>query len=375
MTTHTPLQPTFNLAEGSPIELVWDTEMLSYAHSAYGSWSCKAEEITVPRDQGTLYRSHTHDEGGTAIIRHDAGVARVQLYTSNQTVHVTTIGSTPERADSLLAKYREVYPRAEAAADAIRARFWAYTPNGPQSYNRELAAPTWEEIEGNYSRRARDQLDWLMDDGFRPSASTGGGQLILWHGEPGTGKTTALRALFREWIEWAELHYITDPENFFGTHSDYMLKVMLGADGGPDSDEAESEQRWRVLVLEDAGELLGVQAKTDTGAALGRFLNVVDGMIGQGLRVLVIATTNEKHDRWHEAVTRPGRTLARVEVPPLDRAEAEEWLESRGVDLDDLNESFGSMALADLFDRLSDDKMPEQKSDESFGFGAVGAPS
>ena len=54
------------------------------------------------------------------------------------------------------------------------------------------------------------------------------------------------------------------------------------------------ERGWRLLVLEDTGELLTPDAKTVIGQGLSRFLNVVDGLIGQGLRVLVLVTTTRR---------------------------------------------------------------------------------
>ena len=50
-----------------------------------------------------------------------------------------------------------------------------------------------------------------MNPQYRPD---GRGQLILWYGEPGTGKTFGLRALAWQWREWCEFHYVTDPETF-----------------------------------------------------------------------------------------------------------------------------------------------------------------
>ena len=90
-------------------------------------------------------------------------------------------------------------------------------------------------------------------------------------------------------------------------------------------------QHWRLLVLEDTGELLRPDAKSIIGQGLSRFLNVVDGLIGQGLRVLVLVTTNERIEALHPAVARPGRCAANIEFEPLSEQEASAWLDRHGV--------------------------------------------
>ena len=116
--------------------------------------------------------------------------------------------------------------------------------------------------------------------------------------------------------------------------------------------EAGSENRerkpWRGLLLEDTGELLTPDAKAVIGQGLSRFLNVVDGLIGQGLRVLVLVTTNEPIRWLHPAVARPGRCAANIEFVPLTPDEAVAWLERRGVE----SRVEGSATLASLYATL-----------------------
>jgi hypothetical protein len=186
-----------------------------------------------------------------------------------------------------------------------------------------------------------------------------GGQLVLWHGVAGTGKTFGLRALAWEWRDWCDFHYIVDPDTFFGQHADYLMGVLLQPEymgmriasshgfivrsglsptimssydeEGEGDEEGGGGKPWRVLVLEDTGELLTADARVVIGQGLSRFLNVVDGLIGQGLRVLVLVTTNEPIRKLHPAVARPGRCAANVEFVPLSAEEATAWLAAHGT--------------------------------------------
>jgi hypothetical protein len=252
---------------------------------------------------------------------------------------------------------RKLLPRAERDREGrVPVSFWSYGPHGPMPMGRTLSVPAWSEILGNYPAETSDQLARLM----KGDLPWRGGQLILWHGETGTGKTTALRALAREWASWCDPHYITDPEKFFGDRSDYMLSVILqqemffdDGDGGEmevteyvhggmwavpphvgmiqsgSVSERRAEPSWRLLILEDTGELLAADARVQAGQGLSRFLNVVDGLIGQGLRVLVLVTTNEELGALHPAIARPGRCAANVLFRRIPVEQANAWLRER----------------------------------------------
>ena len=64
---------------------------------------------------------------------------------------------------------------------------------------------------------------------------------------------------------------------------------------------------WKLVVLEDSGELLSIDAHERTGQALSRLLNVTDGVLGQGTKAIVLVTTNEPLRKLHPAIRRAGR--------------------------------------------------------------------
>jgi SpoVK/Ycf46/Vps4 family AAA+-type ATPase len=136
-----------------------------------------------------------------------------------------------------------------------------------------------------------------------------------------------------------------------------------------DVEEVESRpQAWRLLVLEDTGELLTPDAKSVIGQGLSRFLNVVDGLIGQGLRVLVLVTTNEEIKALHPAVARPGRAAANIEFRPLSSEESADWLRRHELDEGPERES----TLASLYAVLEGRDPAESAS--SIGFGDRARP-
>src|SRR5919109_2710313 len=289
------------------------------------------------------------DGSQNVLAERDGTLTQLGLFSG--WVQVQVAGEDPDRVGRTLAELKELFPPPDpSSSHKVSVQFWTYGPHGPISSYREVSVPEWDDLQGNYSSATRAGLEGLMQ-GFTPAH---GGQLILWHGEAGTGKTFALRALAWEWRDWCEFHYIVDPDSFFGEHADYLMSVLTQpgyADmpdprmisymamsggfvefGGPDADGEEGKKAWRLLVLEDTGELLTPDAKSIIGQGLSRFLNVVDGLIGQGLRVLVLVTTNEPIKTLHPAVARPGRCAANIEFESLSADEANTWLDAHAVE-------------------------------------------
>ncbi|MGB8652512.1 MAG: AAA family ATPase, partial [Mycobacteriales bacterium] len=172
-----------------------------------------------------------------------------------------------------------------------------------------LDARPWPVVRGNYTDDVRDALDDLMT--HTPDEQEAR-RLLLWHGAPGTGKTTAIRALLDAWREWADGVIVTDPERLL-SDGKYLRRTVLDHD----------EDTWQLIVLEDAETLLH---KGNGGRGMATLLNLCDGLLGQGLRCLFLITTNEPLAAVHPALVRPGRCLSRLEFGPLPAAQASRLL-------------------------------------------------
>jgi hypothetical protein len=334
------------------------------------SWPTDADELE-PGLQGLgVVACSTYSGGGEAIVRAGGAYGHVTLQRQMFSVSATGPAASIARFISDLQRRFE-RRRPPENDDEVWMGFWIRRTGGSGSLlGRRISVPRWDAVKANYPTSTSELLGRMMH-WRRPE---GAGQLLLFHGRPGTGKTWAIRALASEWRSWCAFEYVTDPERLFGPESDYLMDVLLGLpqDGSPFTDEEDEDDederpedagRWRVLVLEDTGEVLGADAKLQVGQALSRLLNVVDGLVGQGLRVLVLITTNEDLGKLHPAVIRPGRCLARVMFPEFDPEGARAWLGERGVTVADDH----AMTLADLFAAAAGTE-PHGEADRRIGF-------
>lgn len=208
---------------------------------------------------------------------------------------------------------------------------YAGSMGGVERNTQFLRCPTWAEIRENYAPSCLGELDRLM----KLKKPWNSGRLMIWHGEPGTGKTFAIRALLMAWRDRFNFVIVTDPEKLMANPSYYYevasapnMNSVPGAqpDDGDDDDSGSSKKKRLLFIIEDSADLLSVESRKRHWDKFGKLLNITDGLIGQGREDIFLPTFNEKIEEIDPAVTRPGRCISRLEFQKFTTEEAQEWL-------------------------------------------------
>lgn len=150
--------------------------------------------------------------------------------------------------------------------------------------------------------------------------------LVLFHGQPGTGKTQYIRHLLKELCNANKAVLYSPPSVSASLAEPQMINFI--------SDWIMGEQRDCILLIEDAEPLLESRSGGADGRSTGisNLLNITDGILNDILGLMVIATFNIEINKIDSALLRPGRLIARKEFKKLEKQRAEDLAKSIGID-------------------------------------------
>ena len=163
--------------------------------------------------------------------------------------------------------------------------------------------------------------------------------LTLFHGDPGTGKTTYIRHLIKK--------IKTNDKN---NNILYFPPTMVGSITEPGfinfiSEWVADSKGKNYLLIEDAEPLLESRNQS-RNIGITNLLNLTDGILNDVLSIQIIATFNTNLKNVDDALLRPERLLARKEFRELSEEKALLLAKELGLD-EKLIE--GKMSLADIY--------------------------
>ena len=138
--------------------------------------------------------------------------------------------------------------------------------------------------------------------------------LIIWHGEKGSGKTSAIR------------HLISN------TDKKYILvtNAIAAHMAEPEFIAFMMENKDSIFILEDCEQILMAREENRFGGAIANILNMSDGLMSDIFNIKFICTFNTDIENIDEALLRPGRCFVNYEFKSLEENKAAKLLEQLG---------------------------------------------
>lgn len=196
------------------------------------------------------------------------------------------------------------------------------------------------DLELNYGKEAAQKFEKITN-----SISKGKSGLVLFSGDPGTGKSTFIKYLTTKisrkviYLSSGAAEQLTNPD---------FLSFIMG-------------HRNSILLLEDAEKVLRSRESQDN-EAISNILNITDGILGDCLNIMVIATFNIGREHIDSALVRKGRLLVEHHFEALDPEQCNRILEGK----DSKRRTEVPMTLAEIYNE--DDNFHKDEEKRRVGF-------
>ena len=258
---------------------------------------------------------------------------------------VEVYAACPETAEAVLTDLNKRFAKSPAETSKF-----CQLCSGPDGIERlEVAlSRVWLQSPADLALHYGDEfVGWEQNLVERLQAQPKG--LTILRGEPGLGKTSFVRHLLSR-LEKSHRCFAVPTSQFGMLTSPHLTSFWA-------KENARSKLN-NLLVLEDAEGLLAKRTGTNN-EFVSNLLNMSDGLLGDAMRVQIIATVNAPMSQLDPAVTRRGRLQAYHQFRRLTRKEAQRLASAKGLTLPEQTD----YSLADIFAaRQSDTGVPSEKT-------------
>ena len=196
----------------------------------------------------------------------------------------------------------------------------------------------FKKVEGEIDDNYNDDLPYKR---INELLSTDDSELLLFYGEPGTGKSSLIKKLMSDNVE--------NPRKFVYMDSNMLISVSNGK-----LINFLSSARNSIIILEDCEKLL--MRREDGNLFLNALLNFTDGIVGDTFKNKFICTFNCSLDKIDEALLRKGRLSLKYEFKPLALEKAKKLFPDATSD----------MTLAEIYNRSENDYSQQYKGKIGF---------
>ena len=168
-------------------------------------------------------------------------------------------------------------------------------------------------------------------------------ELILFYGEPGTGKTSVIKHLISKYDEM-DFVFI-DGGILAGVSQEKLMSYFL-------------DNQNTIFILEDCEKAL-VDREHNFNPVMPVLLNITDGIIGDVLGIKLICTFNTALSKIDQALLRKGRLSLKYEFKKLAKEKCRKITGDMSIDKD--------MTLADLYNKDEENDF-SKKNQKKIGF-------
>lgn len=172
--------------------------------------------------------------------------------------------------------------------------------------------------------------------------------IVILHGDPGSGKSTYIKYLSR---------VIKDKEVL------YIPPAMAGALSEPKIIPFLMDKPNSILIIEDGEDVLSKREKNKPSAGVSNILNITDGILGDCLKIQIIATFNMEKNQIDEALLRKGRLIAEHQFKKLSVTNTNKLLQHIGSSF----KSEKELTLADIYN-IDEKEIRVQPTHQKIGF-------